>query len=268
MPVDGIGMNQPEDQNEATRAAQLPAFFYLVELDSCSSTNDEAKQLARQGKAEGTMVFAHRQTGGRGRRGRAWSSPEGNLACSLILRPQLPPADAALVSFVAALAVAQTVADLIPGRPTVKWPNDVLVGGAKISGILLESEPGPTGAVEWLVLGTGINVAAFPEDTPYPATSMQAAGAAAHITARLVLAHYARHFHEWYQRLLTLGFAPIRAAWLNAAQGLGEMVTVRLANENFSGKLLDLDMDGSLLVDCDGSIRRVTAGDVFFGREG
>jgi BirA family biotin operon repressor/biotin-[acetyl-CoA-carboxylase] ligase len=266
--VDGIGMNQPEEMNEATRAAQLPAFFYLVELASCGSTNDEAKKRARQGAPEGTLVFAHHQTAGRGRRGRAWDAPEGNLACSLVLRPQLPPADAALVSFVAALAVAETVADLIPGRPTLKWPNDVLVGGAKISGILLESEPGPTGSVDWLVLGTGINVAAFPDDTPYPATSLLASGAAADVTARLVLSHYARHFLEWYQRLLTQGFAPIRAAWLNAAQGMGELVTVRLANENFTGTLLDLDKDGALLVDCDGAIRRVTAGDVFFGREG
>lgn len=261
-------MNQPENISEATRAAQLPAFFYLLELQSCGSTNDEAKQLARQGAADGTMIFAQRQTGGRGRRGRAWCSLEGNLACSLVLRPHLPPGDAALVSFVAALAVAETVAALIPGRPTLKWPNDVLVGGAKISGILLESEPGPTGAVDWLVLGTGINVAAFPQDTPYPATSLLASGAAPDITSRLVLAHYARHFLQWYQRLLTQGFAPIRAAWLNAAQGVGEQVTARLANESFTGTLLDLDMDGALLVDCGGRTRRVTAGDVFFGGEG
>ncbi|MDG5494494.1 biotin--[acetyl-CoA-carboxylase] ligase [Niveispirillum sp. BGYR6] len=261
-------MNQSEEMNGATRAAQLPAFFYLVELESCGSTNDEAKELARQGAPEGTMVFAHRQTGGRGRRGRAWNSPEGNLACSLVLRPALPPADAALLSFVAALAVAETVAALTPARPTLKWPNDVLVGGAKISGILLESEPSPTGLVDWLVLGTGINVSTFPDDTPYPATCLRAVGAVADITPRLVLAHYSRHFEHWYQRLLRQGFAPIRAAWLNAAQGLGAPVTVRLAHENFSGILRDLDMDGALLVDCDGFIRRVTAGDVFFGREG
>lgn len=254
--------------NEATRADHLPAFFHLVELESCGSTNDIAKELARQGAAEGTIVFAHRQTGGRGRRGRVWNSPEGNLACSLVLRPALPPADAALVSFVAALAVAEAVANLTPGRPTLKWPNDVLVAGAKISGVLLESEPGPTGTVDWLVLGTGINVATFPADTPYPATSLLASGAAADIAPRLVLAHFARHFQQWYQRLLRQGFAPIRAAWLNAAQGVGELVTVRLANENFSGTMLDLDMDGALLVDCGGAIRRVTAGDVFFGREG
>ncbi len=261
-------MNQPEEMIEATRAAMLPAFFYLVELESCGSTNDEAKQMARLGAPEGTIVFTHRQTGGRGRRGRAWNSSEGNLACSIILRPELPPANAALVSFVAAIAVAETVADLTPGRPTLKWPNDVLMGGAKISGILLESEPGLVGAVDWLVLGTGINVAAFPDDTPYPATSLLASGAAADVTPRLVMAHYARHFLQWYQRLRTQGFAPIRAAWLNAAQGVGGPVTVRLANENFTGTLLDLDMDGALLVDCDGSTRRVTAGDVFFGREG
>lgn len=261
-------MAAAQEHGEATRAVLLPAFFYLVELESCGSTNDEAKELARQGAPEGTLVRADRQTAGRGRRGREWSSPEGNLACSLVLRPGLPPAQAALVSFVAALAVAEAVAELIPGRPTLKWPNDVLVGGAKISGILLESEPGPGGAVDWLVLGTGINVASFPVDAPYPATSLRTAGAPPDVDARLVLASYARHFHVWYRRWLDQGFAPIRAAWLNAAQGVGGPVTVRLATETFTGTLVDLDMDGGLLVDCSGIVRRVTAGDIFFGVEG
>ena len=261
-------MTAGQEYDEATRAALLPAFFHLVELESCGSTNDEAKERARNAAPEGTLVRAERQTAGRGRRGREWSSPEGNLACSLILRPGLPPAQAALVSFVAALAVAEAVADLIPGRPTLKWPNDVLVGGAKISGILLESEPGPGGAVDWLVLGTGINVASFPTDAAYPATSLRSAGAAPDINARLVMSSYARHFLVWYRRWLEQGFAPVRAAWLNAAQGLGGPITVRLATETFSGTLVDLDMDGGLLVECGAIVRRVTAGDIFFGSGG
>lgn len=258
-------MTSPQEA-EATRAgASLPAFFHLVELESCGSTNDEAKDRARAGAPEGTLVWAHRQTAGRGRRGRAWESGAGNLACSLILRPGLPPAQAALVSFAAALAVADAVCPLIPGRPTLKWPNDVLVGGAKISGILLESEPGPGGNVDWLVLGVGVNVTDSLTDAPYPATSLRAAGADPAIDAGLVLRAYANHVVLWYRRLLGQGFAPLRAAWLNAAHGLGGTVTVRLAQESFQGTLLDLDDDGGLLVACGDTVRRVTAGDVFFG---
>lgn len=249
-----------------TRAARLPAFFHLISLDECTSTNDVARKLATEGAAEGTIIQAHRQTAGRGRRGRAWDSQQGNLACSLILRPGLPPGRAALISFVAAVAVGEALSGLLPGRVTLKWPNDVLVDGAKISGILLESEAGRGGTVEWLVLGIGVNVRHFPADVMYPATSVLASGA--DLAVEAVLEAYATSFAAWYQRFLAQGFAPVRAAWLNAAQGLGGAVTVRLHDENFTGRLLDMDDDGVLLVDVGGDVRRVTAGDVFFPTEG
>ncbi|MFV3127988.1 biotin--[acetyl-CoA-carboxylase] ligase [Niveispirillum sp. KHB5.9] len=254
------------DPSVETRAATLPAFFRLVALDECGSTNDEAKRLATEGAIEGTIVWAKRQTAGRGRRGRAWSSGEGNLACSLILRPGMAPGQAALTSFIAAVAVGEAVSALIAARVTLKWPNDVLVDGAKISGILLESEAGRGGSVEWLVLGVGINVRHYPDEALYPATSLLAAGA--DVTVERVLEAYATSFHAWYQRFVTQGFAPIRAAWLNAAQGLGGDVTVRLHDETFTGRFVDMDDDGVLLVDTGSGLRRVTAGDVFFPTQG
>lgn len=250
------------NRSDETRAALLPAFFRLHALDECGSTNDVAKQLAAEGAPEGTLVWAKRQHAGRGRRGRAWSSEPGNLACSLILRPGLPPGQAALTSFVAAVAVGEAVSALVPGRVTLKWPNDVLVDGAKISGILLESEAGRGQSVDWLVLGVGINVRHFPEEALYPATALLAAGA--DVTVDQVLVAYAGAVQSWYHRFVTQGFAPIRAAWLNAAQGLGGAVTVRLHDETFTGRLIDMDEGGVLLVDTGGAIRRVTAGDVFF----
>lgn len=254
--------NQGADNLE-TRAAMLPAFFHLVALNECGSTNDEAKMLAQAGAPEGTLVWARRQTAGRGRRGRAWNSGEGNLACSLILRPGMAPGDAALLSFVAALAVGEVVSGRIPGRVTLKWPNDVLADGAKIAGILLESEPDRRGNVDWLVLGVGVNVRHFPDEALYPATSLAASGA--DTVVETVLAAYAQAFEAWYRRFRTQGFAPIRAAWLNAARGLGDTVTVRLHDESFSGRFVDLDEAGGLLVDVgDSVVRRVTAGDVFF----
>lgn len=255
----------PSLSDLGTRAALLPAFFHLVALEACGSTNDEAKRLAQAGAPEGTLVWARRQTAGKGRRGRGWTSPEGNLFCSLVLRPDMPPAQAALVSFVAAVAVGEAVAGLVPGRPELKWPNDVLLDGAKVSGILLESEPGPGRALDWLVLGVGINVRHFPGDLPYAATSLAAAGAAVDVTAGLVLERYAASFAAWYARFRTQGFAPVRAAWLNAAKGLGQEVTVRLAEGSFTGRLADLDESGGLLVDTATGRQRVTAGDVFFG---
>ncbi|MFV3073400.1 biotin--[acetyl-CoA-carboxylase] ligase [Niveispirillum fermenti] len=250
------------DNRDETRAARLPAFFHLNRVEECGSTNDEAKAMARAGAPEGCLVQALRQTAGRGRRGRAWTSGEGNLACSLVLRPGMAPAAAALVSFVAAIAVGEAVSALVPGRVTLKWPNDVLVDGAKISGILLESEADRQGGLEWLVLGVGINVRHFPDEALYPATSLLAAGA--DVTVEQVLAAYAASFDGWYRRFRDHGFAPIRAAWLNAAQGLGGAVTVRLAGESFTGRFVDLDGEGGLLVECGGAVRRVTAGDVFF----
>ncbi|MBP7339292.1 MAG: biotin--[acetyl-CoA-carboxylase] ligase [Niveispirillum sp.] len=251
-----------QNRSDETRVALLPAFFHLHVLEECGSTNDVAKQMAAEGAPEGTLIWAKRQTAGRGRRGRAWSSEPGNLACSLILRPGLPPGQAALTSFVAAIAVGEAVSALVPGKVTLKWPNDVLVDGAKISGILLESEAGRAGSVDWLVLGVGINVRHAPEEALYPATALLTAGA--DVTVEQVLTAYATSFQSWYHRFLSQGFAPVRAAWLNAAQGLGGVVTVRLHDETFTGRLIDMDDDGVLLVDVGGTVRRVTAGDVFF----
>src|SRR6185436_12611332 len=133
----------------------LPDGWTLVALQSVGSTNDEAARLAAAGAAEGTVVWAREQTAGRGRRGRHWASPVGNLYTSAIVRPDCPAARAAELGFVAALAVA----DMVPaGRPVrLKWPNDVLVEGAKVAGILPESSIGADGQAEHVILGIGVN---------------------------------------------------------------------------------------------------------------
>ena len=131
----------------------MSGFWRVRELDATSSTNDDVKKAAEAGEAEGLVVVAKRQTAGRGRHGRVWESPEGNLYCSMLLRPADMQATGAFYSFVAALALRDTVAALLPGAAvTLKWPNDVLVGGRKIAGILLEGGP------QWLVIGIGLNV--------------------------------------------------------------------------------------------------------------
>lgn len=243
----------------------MPPWTSLCVVERVGSTNDEVKRLARDGAPEGTLMRALAQDAGRGRRGRVWQAPPGNLMFSLLLRPGGDLARASQLSFLTALAVGEAVGAVIPGAPKLKWPNDVLVDGAKVAGILLEAEAAPSGAAEWVVVGVGVNVRHHPTDVDYPATSLAAlrADTGPEIEAADVLALFARAFDRWYARWQQYGFAPVRAAWLNAAQGLGKPVTVRLADQTFAGVFADLDADGALLVDTDQGRRRVTSGDVF-----
>lgn len=244
----------------------VPPWIAPTVVDLCGSTNDVVKEQARAGAPEGVLVRALRQEAGRGRRGRAWQSPPGNLMFSLLLRPGCPLAQAAELSFVTAIAVGETISSCVDTAPKLKWPNDVLVDGAKIAGILLEAEALAGGGTDWVVAGVGINVRHHPDDVDYPATSLYALGA--DVDAAEVLSRFMAAFDRWYARWRTYGFAPVRAAWLNAAQGLGRKATVRLTGETFEGTLVDLSDDGALLIDVGGRTRRVTAGDVFFAPGG
>lgn len=238
----------------------------VLAFDVLPSTNDEAARLARAGAPEGTVVWALRQTAGRGRRGRSWTSAEGNLFVSLILRPQAPPARAAELSFVAALAVAEAVDALNPDGPAAlcKWPNDVLLAGGKIAGILLESEAGEGGEAAWVVVGVGVNLAGCPTDVERPAAALPTAKAPS-AALEILLPAFDRLVGQWRDE----GFAPIRDAWLARAAGLGAPISVRLTHETIEGVFHGLDSDGVLLLDVGQgkSLRRITAGDVFFAGE-
>jgi BirA family biotin operon repressor/biotin-[acetyl-CoA-carboxylase] ligase len=242
----------------------LPAACRLVLRDTVGSTNDEAKRLAREGAAAGTLVWALEQTAGRGRRGRVWSSPRGNLYLSLIRRPAAPPDRAAQLGFVAALAVADAVRELAPGlgEPACKWPNDVLLGGRKIAGILLESEMGKSGDLAFVVVGVGVNLASAPPDTEYPATSIAAEGVPPPAPPA-ALGAFARHFETWAQCWERKGFAPVREAWINRAVALGGQIRVRLDSATLHGKFVDIDQQGMLLLETADGLRQISAGDVF-----
>lgn len=247
----------------SARPPRLPSFYRLVALDSVDSTNEEARRrlVADESLPEGTLVWAAEQTAGRGRRGRSWSSPRGNLYVSLVLRPGCAPGVAAQLGFVAAVALAETIDGLLPagGRARLKWPNDVLVDGGKVSGILLEAEQG--GA---LILGVGVNLQSRPERALYPAISLAEAGAAIREPAEF-LERFAERLLTWYETWKRDGFAPLRAAWLARAVGLGQPIEVRLDRETLSGRFDALDESGALaLALADGRCRLVAAGDVFF----
>jgi len=234
--------------------------------DELDSTNAEARRRAEAGEAGPVWISAGRQTAGHGRRGRAWSTETGNLAATLLSTTDAPPGEAAQLSFVAALAACD-LADtcLGPGAARLKWPNDVLVHGAKAVGILVESGPRPDGSL-WLAVGIGINLAHAPTATERPATSFAEHMASPPPAPLDALEILAGRFEAW-RRLWTLqGFAPIAKGWTARAQGLGERCEARLPNRTLTGVAEGLDLDGALRLRLDdGALERITAGDVFFG---
>jgi BirA family biotin operon repressor/biotin-[acetyl-CoA-carboxylase] ligase len=242
----------------------LPEGYWLRHHDSVGSTNDEAKALAQAGAAEGTLVWAGEQTSGRGRRGRLWLSPPGNLYLSLIMRPPVAPARAAQLGFVAALALADGLGALCgPGLDIrCKWPNDILAAGRKLAGILLESEIADNDTIDFVVIGTGANLASHPSGVEYPATSLAEQGYAG-VAPEHLLQAYVQRFDSWARLWREKGFAPIRAAWLPRAVGRGEQIHVRLERATLFGRFLDLDEDGSLVLETPDGGRRIAAGEVF-----
>ena len=241
----------------------LPPFFRLAVFDTLASTSDEARRRARDGAPEGTLVMARVQTAGRGRQGRTWVSQPGNLHLSLLLRPEAPMARAAQLGFAAGLAVADAIhAFASKGAVTLKWPNDVLLDGRKAAGILLESEGDAAGRVAFVVIGIGVNLAASPADTEFPATSLKAAAGNAP-TPEAFLAMLAPALALWYERWRADGFAGLRQAWIARAVGLGQALRARLPGETVEGRFAGLDDDGLLLLDAPGGRRRIAAGDVF-----
>lgn len=240
--------------------------FQRIALDSVDSTSEEARRLAMCGFDGDILIVASRQTEGRGRDGRTWRSPPGNLYCSTLLRPNCPPAEAARIGFAAGLATAEAVSEVLPDGPRVscKWPNDVLIGGRKVAGILLESSAAGSETMEWLIIGIGVNVAHAPEsrDAVYPATSLAAEGAV-DITPQSLLDRIAERLAAWLTVLTDAGFEPLRRAWLRRAYGLNASLTARLATESVQGVFLDLDGDGALVLRTAGGVRRIAAGDVF-----
>lgn len=245
-------------------SSSLPPPFHVAAYETIGSTNDEAKRLAHQGAAEGLIVWALQQNAGRGRRGRAWVSPPGNLYMSLVLRPRRRAAVAAQLGFVAALGLGEALGELAPMDIDIrhKWPNDLLANGKKIAGILLETEMVAGDQPDFVVMGVGINLASSPRDVTYPATSLAEEGASA-IAPQTALAGFVRHFAPWLARWREEGFAPVRTAWLARAKGLGEAVQVRLEHGTLDGRFLDLDHDGALLLGMPEGSRRIAAGEIF-----
>jgi len=242
-----------------------PVGFGRIILEEVDSTNEEARRRLAGGTEAPFWVMARRQVQGRGRRGRSWDGPAGNLAATCALRPAGGPASAALLSFAACLSVAELFETVAPGAEiTLKWPNDALLNGRKAAGVLLESA-GAAGRIDWLAVGIGVNLAHHPEAAAgaWPATSVMAeTGRAPDPEAALAL--LAERFAHWSGRLGAEGFAPLRDAWLARAARLGEKIVARLPRETVEGVFADLGPDGALALSTSSGMRRIQAADVFF----
>jgi BirA family biotin operon repressor/biotin-[acetyl-CoA-carboxylase] ligase len=234
--------------------------------DVLDSTNAEARRRAEAGEGGPVWILAQRQTSGRGRRGRDWSTGEGNLAVTLLTTTTRPPAEAAQVGFVAALAIhelAQTC--LGHGAASLKWPNDLMVHGKKAAGILVESGARPDGAL-WLAVGIGVNLARYPTDVERPATAFAEHMAGPAPAPRDAAEILARAFETWRKVWDEDGFGAIAAAWTERAYGLGQACEAHLASGVLKGVAEGLESDGALRLRLEGGeTTRITAGDVFFG---
>ena len=238
--------------------------FRVDHVAEIGSTNEMGRQRAVAGEAGGLVILADRQTAGRGRRGRHWESSPGNLFVSILLRPERPLAEAATLGFAAAVELGSVIRPLVRTLVEHKWPNDLLIGGKKATGMLLEAAGRPDGGADWVVLGIGVNISSHPDQALYPTTDLRSEGADRMAPATLLEAFLGR-FGPAYERWLAQGFPACREGWLEHAAGLGGTVTARLEHETVEGRFIDLDSSGALVMQLpDGSERRIAAGDVFF----
>jgi len=248
---------------------KLPGGYRLLKLESVDSTNAEARRRSAAGEPGPLWVWSARQSAGRGRAGREWRSEHGNLFASLLITVACPLGVASQLALLAGLAAYDTIAQLVGeearAQLLLKWPNDVLLGGEKVAGMLLESANGPQENRSTVVIGTGINLANHPEELTQPATSLAAHGA--DLTTARAFEVLAATTDTWLSRWAEgASFQAIRRAWLDRAGPTGRLLRVRLHNEEAEGLFAGLDAAGALrLLMSDGAERRVAAGDVFFG---
>jgi BirA family biotin operon repressor/biotin-[acetyl-CoA-carboxylase] ligase len=233
--------------------------------ESLASTSDFCVERAKAGEQEGLAVLGLTQTAGRGSRGREWQAPEGNLNLSVLLRPDVKPRDAGIYPLLAGVAVAEALGSFVSTeiRPTLKWPNDVLIGQAKIAGVLIDAAPAQD-RIEWLVMGIGINLRRAPviEGRLTTALSDQGGNLDAHNAAGAVLESLSR----WLAVHARSGGAAIRDAWLKRAHAIGTAIEVRSGSGSTNGTFAGISETGALLLARAGDIQRIDTGEILLGR--
>jgi BirA family biotin operon repressor/biotin-[acetyl-CoA-carboxylase] ligase len=249
-------------------AAQYKA-FRLVQHDQLTSTNDEALTRAKEGDAGRLWVVASAQTKGRGRNGRVWSSPRGNLHASLLLIDPAPPHRAPELGFAAGIAALHALREILSEDRglAIKWPNDILHGGAKLAGILLESTALPDGRLA-CTAGIGVNCGLHPGDTPYKATDLTAI-AGQPVAPETVFERLSATMAHWLDVWAGgAGFEAVRAEWLSLAAGLGTRISVARPSQIIEGVFRTIDGSGRLILEQGSGQVAIEAGDVFLGPPG
>jgi BirA family biotin operon repressor/biotin-[acetyl-CoA-carboxylase] ligase len=237
----------------------------ITYLREVASTQETAKSLAAQGAKEGTVAIAETQSGGRGRIGRAWSSPPGGIYFSIILRPDIKPAEALRLPLIAGVAVARAIEKLTDLTPKLKWPNDIIVKDRKTGGILTEMSA-EVDRLDWVIIGIGLNVntpqESFPSEVEGIATSLMEAGGK-HIPRVRLLQHILAELESLYHDFGKYGFEPIREQWKSFSNTIGADVIISSATGQTTGLAVDIDSDGALILQKDdGTQERIIAGDV------
>jgi BirA family transcriptional regulator, biotin operon repressor / biotin---[acetyl-CoA-carboxylase] ligase len=241
-------------------------FWRIEHHASLPSTSDLVRARAQEGAAEGLVVVAGQQTAGRGRHGRGWTSPAGNLYLTLLLRPSVPVQEAGGLALVAGLSLAEACVALgAPiGQFRLKWPNDLVHGSAKVAGILLEAEPDSSQRIAWVSIGIGVNVAQAPAvaDRQSAALGDLLPGIDATMLQEHLLKRLYRNYISWQQS----GMASVNGAWSSHGLEPGTPILVKPGRDLVSGHYVGIDSDGALLVDT-GQVRRITTGEVLFAGE-
>ena len=237
--------------------------FRLECHEVLESTSTLLKQRAEAGAEEGLAIQALQQSAGRGRQGRGWDSPAGNLYLSVLLRPAVALRDAPQWSFVAAVALAETLKPLLPkaARPTLKWPNDLLLDSAKAAGILVETGVATNNALDWICIGMGVNIATKPT-LPDRATACLAEFLPAPPAPEVLAAQLLQNLAHWHDLRLAQGFAPIRDAWLRHAPAMGAPVSVKRDGALIEGRFAGLSPEGGLLLAKANEVQLILAGEV------
>lgn len=232
-----------------------------------ASTNADAFRLAEDGAVEGSVVLADSQSGGKGRRGRVWSSPAGvNLYCSVVLRPAIMPHEAPQLTFLSAVAVARAIEQSTDLTPEIKWPNDLLISGKKVAGLLNEMSA-ETDGINFVILGIGVNLNMtadqFPDDLRHPATSLFLESGV-RVDRSLFTGTMLRELDRLYADFLMHGFGPVREEWQRRCNASGRQVLVSDSGTECSGgRFVGIDSDGALLLRSeDDALHRITCGDV------
>lgn len=253
---------------EASPGDDWPTGVARHVLERVDSTNAEAARLAPQLSGP-AWIMARRQEAGRGRRGRPWADPAGNFAGTLVLRPEGGAAEAAQLSFVAALALYEALVRLCGPQLNIalKWPNDVLLNGGKLSGILLEST-GARGQVAALAIGIGVNLAEAPQPSDVEPTATHPVSLKGETGLTVIpdelLDALAPAFDRWWRQMRAYGFAPIRQAWLARAAKLGETITARTGTTQSEGRFDGIDEAGALILTTARGRQIIPAAEIYF----